>query len=292
MQLVETYAGDFGLNRTLAALGMSKGTWHRRRHRKSYTDKHAELKAVLMEIAGEHPEYGYRKVTDELHARGKATNHKVVQKLQNAWDLALIRSIRRPRRSAAREALRRMGDRINLVIGLEAIGIFDVLYTDFTELRFDRGRQKAQLMPIIDHGCKLVAGWALERSANTPSALEAYGRARCTLLRYGVALHTVTMHHDQDPVYTSHEWIRALRIHDAMRISYSLDGARQNTCIESFNGHFKPENASVFWETRSLVEMRTVVQRRIDYYNAIRRHAALGNMAPEAYLKEHGFEPR
>ncbi len=100
------------------------------------------------------------------------------------------------------------------------------------------------------------------------------------------------MHHDQDPVYTSHKWIHAVRIEDGMRISYSLDGARQNTFMESFNGHFKQENRSVFWEKKSLVELRTVVQGRIDYYNYIRRHASLGNVAPEAYLKEHGFEPR
>ena len=211
VRLVEMYGKEFGVNRTLAALGLSKGTWHYRRClRQTYTRKHQELRGPLLKVAREHPGYGYRKVTSELHDQGWKVNHKVVQRLQKAWDLPLLRAIRAPRQSAIREALRAMGDRINLVACLETIGIFQVLYTDFTELLFDRGREKAQLMPIIDHTCKLVVGFAVNRSADTALALKAYFRARRTLSFYGVNLCDVVMHHDQDPVYTSHAWIRQL----------------------------------------------------------------------------------
>jgi putative transposase len=292
MYLAETYAEEFGLNRTLAALHLSKGTWQYRRTRCSYEEKYAQLRDPLMDIARQHPEYGYRKATVELHERGWPTNHKVVQKLQKCWDLAVLRAVRPPRQSAIREALHRLGDRINIVVGLEAIGIFDVLYTDFTELPFDRGRRKAQLMPIIDHTSKLVVGWAVGLSANTDLALEAYDRARGTLRRFGVDPRGVTVHHDQDPVYTSHEWIRTLRLVDGVRISYSLDGARQNTHMESFNGHFKGENESIFWEISGLDALRSAVQTRLVYYNDIRRHASLDNVSPLNFLKNHGFEPR
>ena len=234
----------------------------------------------------------YRKVTSELQDQGWKVNHKVVQRLQKAWDLPLLRAIRAPRQSAIREALRAMGDRINLVACLETIGIFQVLYTDFTELLFDRGREKAQLMPIIDHTCKLVVGFAVNRSADTALALKAYFRARRTLSFYGVNLCDVVMHHDQDPVYTSHAWIRQLRLRDHLRLSYSLEGARQNTHIESFNGHFKEENASIIWEQKDLIGVKRVVRSRIGYYNKSRRHASLGNISPVAFLKKHGFEHR
>ena len=143
VRLVERYGQAFGLNRTLAALGLSKGTWHyRSRRRQAYMRKHQGLRGPLLKVAREHPGYGYRKVTTELQDQGWKVNHKVVQRLQKAWDLPLIRAIRAPRQSAIREALRAMGDRINLVADLGTIDIFKVFYTDFTELLFDRGRQK------------------------------------------------------------------------------------------------------------------------------------------------------
>jgi len=293
VELVERYGEEFGMNRTLEALHLSKGTWHyRRRVQQSYAERYEALRAPLLDVARKHPSYGYRKVTEELRDRGLTVNHKVVQKLQNTWDLPLCRAIRPPRPSAIRQALRQMGDRINLVVALETIGILEVLYTDFTELEFDRGSQKAQLMPILDHASKLVVGWAVGRSAPSTVALEAYARARRTLLRYGVGLHGVVMHHDQDPAYTSHAWIAALRLRDRVRLSYSLNGARGNTHIESFNGHFKEENASLFWEQRNFDGVCRVVQSRMTYYNDIRRHASLDNIAPVAFLKKHGFNVR
>ena len=293
VRLVERYGQEFGVNRTLAALGLSKGTWHyRSRRRQAYTWKHQALRSPLLKVAREHPGYGYRKVTSELQDQGWKVNHKVVQRLQKAWDLPLIRAIRAPRQSAIREALRAMGDRINLVAGLETIDIFQVFYTDFTELLFDRGRQKARLMPILGHTSKIVAGWAVNRSADTVLALKAYFRARRTLRSYGINLCGIVMHHDQDPVYTSHAWIRQLRLRDHLRLSYSLEGARQNTYIESFNGHFKEENASIIWEQKDLIGVNRVVRSRMVYYNKIRRHASLGNISPVAFLKKHGFEPR
>jgi putative transposase len=293
VELVECYGAEFGMNRTLEALQLSKGTWHyRSRVHRPYSERYEALRAPLLEVARKHPSYGYRKVTSELRDHGWTVNRKVVQKLQKAWELPLIRVVRPPRPSAIRQALRQMGDRINLVVALETIGILDVFYTDFTELEFDRGSQKAQLMPILDHTSKLVVGWAVGHSANAEVALEAYARARRTLLRYGISLQGVVMHHDQDPAYTSHAWIEALRLRDRVRLSYSLNGAQGNTHLESFNGHFKEENASIFWEQKNFDGVRRVVQGRMVYYNDIRRHASLGNIALVAFLKKHGFEVR
>jgi putative transposase len=290
---VERYGQEYGVNVSLKALGLSKGTWHYRgRIQQAYTEKHAALRAPLQETAVKHPEYGYRKVTTELKESGWQVNHKVVQRLQKAWELPLVRATRPPPQSAIRRALAEMGDRINLMVGLETIGIFEVLFTDFTELLYARGRKKAHLMPILDHTSKLVVGWALGPSANTALALEAYRHARATLLRYRVTLPGIVVHHDQDAVYTSHAWIGEVRMRDRLRLSYSLDGARGNTHMESFNSHFKEENRSVFWEQDRLASLRGVVQRRIDYYNDIRRHASLDNLSPQAFLKKHGLEPR
>jgi ribosomal protein L9 len=54
MVLVDQWASRFGVNRTLAALGLSKGTWHYRQQcRQVYTEKYAALKkAVKVPICG------------------------------------------------------------------------------------------------------------------------------------------------------------------------------------------------------------------------------------------------
>ena len=294
MILAGQWATRYGVNRTLAALGLSKGSWHyRQSSRRLFTEKYAALRKPLLQIAHDHPSYGYRKVACELRETyGYAINTKVVRKLQNAWELPLIRSVNPPKPSAIRRVLKQMGSRINLVVDLEVIRPLQVLYTDFTELLFDRRRQKACLMPLVDHTSKYVVGWAVGTAKNTTLALAAWRRARSNLQHFGIDLATVIVHHDQDTVYTAHEWLRHVRLLDKARVSYSLNGARGNTEMESFNSHFKVENASIFWEQPDLNSLIRVVQRRLLYYNDIRRHASLGNVSPAQFLKQHGFQPR
>ncbi|MDI6809843.1 MAG: hypothetical protein QME66_12865, partial [Candidatus Eisenbacteria bacterium] len=123
-------------------------------------------------------------------------------------------------------------------------------------------------------------------------ALAAWKRARANLQHLGIELATAIVHHDQDPVYTSHEWLRHVRLQDHVRVSYALNGARDNTEMESFNSHFKEENASILWDQRDLIGVIRVVERGMLYYKDIRRHASLGNVSPAQFLKQHGFQPR
>ena len=89
---------------------------------------------------------------------------------------------------------------MNLVAGKEAIGPFEVLYTDFTELIYDDGHKRAQLMPIIDYATKFVLGWAIGERAVTELALSARNHARASLKQESVPLTQVIVHHDRDSV--------------------------------------------------------------------------------------------
>lgn len=58
--LVEEYRDTYGLNRCLKALGLSKGTWHYRRHTKPKRRmKEEALKERIVKVIEEHPGYGY-----------------------------------------------------------------------------------------------------------------------------------------------------------------------------------------------------------------------------------------
>ena len=257
LDLVLKYGATYGGNRSLAAMGVSKGTWHYQQKRQQFVQKYASLRKPLLAIARKHPHYGYRKVTEELRAQGWPVNRKVVQKLQKAWDLPLLRRIRRPRPSGIRRVLTQMGGRVNLVPHLRTIRPLHLLYTDFTELLFDRNRQKAYLMAMIDHMSRLAVGWAVGPADNSTLALRAWERARARLKWYGVKLGKVVVHQDQDGVYTGHQWLWQLRLKDRVRVSYSLNGARGNTAMESFHGHFKAENGSRLWDQRNLADPTT-----------------------------------
>ncbi len=182
------------------------------------------------------------------------------------------------------------GGKANLVAVLEAIEPFEVLYTDFTQLRYANGRERAFLIAFPDHASKLVLGWAVGPRAITELALSAWERAKEGLRRFGRSPRGVIVHHDRDPVFTSCEWTGRLLLKDETRVSYALRGARDNTEMESFHGRFKTENRSLIDDAQSLEALRIVLGERLGYFNRKRRHSTLGNRSPLDHLAKLGYE--
>jgi putative transposase len=284
VELVRSVQDEFGLAPALAVIGLPRATWYyRAAHPHPYEERHARLRRPLEQIACEHPEYGYRRTTTELRERlGVAINQKVVQRLHQCWGLPLMRRTQPPRPSGLRQVITAAGDRVNLLAQLEEVGPLEALHTDFTELVYAGG--KGQLMALVDHTSKVVPGWALGPHADTTLALRAWTAARRWLKRHGWPVEGILVHHDQDTVYTGYGWTGQLVLRDRVRLSYALDGCHDNTEMESFHSRFKSENRSLLVDTADLAELERVVRQRIEYYNRRRRHSALGNQAPLAYL--------
>ncbi len=169
---------------------------------------------------------------------------------------------------------------------MEDIEPFQVMYTDFTELRFADGRRKAYLIPILGHATKMVYGWAVGETTDTPLALKAWQRAQDTLQRLGIRYAGMILHQDQDPVFTSYAWVTQLLRKDGVRPSYALRGAKDNPEMESFISRFKTEGNSLFLDATTLAELDTVVEGRMGYHNQERRHSALGYVAPRVYVDQ------
>ncbi|MBM3120879.1 MAG: IS3 family transposase [Chloroflexi bacterium] len=286
VELADGARRAFGLTSALAALELPRSTWHyHQSRRRSYTEKYADLRAPLEAIARRHPEYGYRRTTPELRERtGRRINRKVVQRLHRAWGLPLIRGTRTPKPSGIRRAITAAGNRINLVAGRQEIRPMEVAYTDFTELIYAGGRRKAYLIPIVDHASKIALGWAVGDRAVTSLALEAWEQAKRGLRARRMHVSTVTIHHDQDPVFTSYAWTARLLLKDQAHVSYALNGAQDNTEMEAFNSRFKTENRSLVLDARSLTELKQLVAERMVYYNNVRRHSSIGYRAPSQYI--------
>jgi len=110
----------------------------------------------LLKIAREHPEYVNRRSLTELRVRGFYVNHKVIERLHSYWALSVIRRFKHSKGSSIRALLKEAVSKVNLVLSLEQISDFKVLYTDFTEICYRNGSSKAQFMAIIDHRSKPV----------------------------------------------------------------------------------------------------------------------------------------
>ena len=285
--LIGSVIGEYSLSAALAALGLPKSTWYYHQQQKvDYEEKYAHLQPILEQIAREHPEYGYRRTTTELHEiYQEQVNHKVIQRLHQLWGLALLRTTRAPKPSGIRQVIVAAGSRVNIVAQLEEIGPLDVVYTDFTEVRYAGGTQKAYLMPIIGHASKFAFGWAVGESANRALAPLAWKRAREMMHRLGIEPAGMVMHHDQDSVYTSYDWTGRLLLQDHLRISYTLDGAKHNPEMESFFSRFKNENRSLLLDAPTIEALAKVVAVRMHYYNDVRRHSVLDNQPPRKSLE-------
>lgn len=288
VELVEEAKEQHGLNQTLQAVGLPKSTWYYWQNQKQdYAQKYQHLRAALEEIAREYPEYGYRRTTKRLREKyGHHVNQKVVQRLHQEWELALLRGTKPPKPHRLREIIRQAGERANLVVDLEEIGLFEVLYTDFTEIYYADGTQKAQFMPILDHASRMCLGWAVGERANRSLALKTWKRAGDQLKRWGVERRGMIMHHDQDSVYTSYAWTGQLLLEDKLRMSYALSGAKDNPYMESFFSRFKEEGNSEFLDAQTLEELQEVIGKRIRFYTHERYHSSLGYRAPIVFIRE------
>ncbi len=286
--LVESARERYGLNLTLAAVELPKSTWYYHQKQKvSYEEKYAYLLPVLETIAREHPEYGVPRIMPELReAYGYQVNHKVIERLLGLWDLLILRSTQRPKPSSVQQAIYEAGERANLVAQMEHIGLFEVLYTDFTELVYADGQRKAILMPIIGHTSKMAFSWAVGESADTRLAVQAWDRAKETFQWLDIPYAGMIMHHDRDSVYIGYEWTSQLLLKDRLRVSYALRGAKDNPEMESFHGRFKTEGHSLFLGAQSLAELITVVDERMHYYNTERRHSSIGYVPPSTFIRQ------
>jgi putative transposase len=99
-----------------------------------------------------------------------------------------------------------------------------------------------------------------------------------------VNLQDEILHHDQDPVFTGYRWMAQLLLKDRIRVSYALNGARDNPEMEAFNSRFKTENRSLLLDAQTLEELQALVSERIDYYNNERRHSSIEYQAPAVFI--------
>jgi len=282
---VDQHKEERGLNRCLEAIDLPKSTYYYRQNRsEGLSEEDQKLMSCIREIIDEHPGYGYRRILPELEERtGQRVNHKRLRRLLSEHELALPWQVSKSEPSPVQEILEEASGQLNLVAGLDP-GPLEAFSTDFTEVRYAGGNRKAHLMAVVDLESKFVPGWAVGPSANRKLALRCWERVRERMAALNVTMDRRIIHHDQDSVYTSYRWLRAVLLEDGLRVSYSENGAKGNPWVESLWGRTKTEVGSRIAEASSLPDLRSVFDERFRYYNRERRHSSIGHIPPREHL--------
>jgi len=173
---------------------------------------------------------------------------------------------------------------VNLVKQLTEIKLFQVLFTDFTELVYAYGGKKTWLIVYLEGVSKKILGDHIG-TGTSESALKAYHKAKKYLRREKVNLNEVIVHQDQGTQFKSYEYVDAL-LKDGISLSYSRKGhPEDNPEMESFFGRFKDEWRDEIFELETLDEVIKFVKRKKYYYNNYRIDSNHKKYSPNEFLR-------
>jgi len=231
------------------------------------------LKEKIQQIAYEHPYYGYRRITAQLHREKIKVNHKRV--VQMMRELGIKGGIKRKYVTTTNS---RHNNRIypNLIKDFLPTGINQVWCSDITYISILFGF--VYLAVIIDIYSRKIVGYAIGKSLSPQWAIAALNMAIVTR-NTDKLIH----HSDQGIQYACKDYIKILK-DNGIRISMSAKGnPYDNAFAESLIKTIKQEKVYLWqYETFSDVAER-IPYFILDVYNRKRLHSALGYQPPEEY---------
>ena len=221
--------------------------------------------------------YGYRRITEELRARGMIVNHKRIARIMREDNLLVVRQDRsRPRGHTLRAAR----VYLNLAARMTLLGPNQLWVADITYIRL--ACEFVYLAVVLDVFSRKVIGWALGRSLKAQLPICALERAIANRRPPPGVVH----HSDQGVQYACSEYMQKLREHGMLPSMSRPSNPYDNATCESFLKTLKREeiHASTY---RDFEDLRERMGEFIEgYYNVCRLHSALGYRSPEDFEKE------
>ena len=231
------------------------------------------LKEKIQQIAYQHPYYGYRRITAQLHREKVKVNHKRVLRMMR--ELGIQARIKRKYVTTTNS---KHNNQIypNLIKNFLTTGINQVWCSDITYISILFGF--VYLAVIIDIYSRKIVGYAIGKSLSSELAI--------TALKMAIANRNTDklIHHsDQGIQYTCKDYIKILK-DNGIRISMSGKGnPYDNAYAESLIKTLKQEEVYLWqYETFSDVAER-IPYFILDVYNRKRLHSALGYRPPEEF---------
>lgn len=258
-------------------LALSRATHYRHLAGTLLADPDLDLREQIQAIALQWPQYGYRRITAELHRQGVEANHKCVLRLMRQDNLLCLR---KRRFFCTTDSNHSLPVYPNLVPELTLTGINQLWVADITYIRLLR--EFVYLAVILDAFSRRCIGWALEPYLRAELALEALRQALATRKVEDGLVH----HSDQGVQYASSVYTDLLK-EQGIRISMSRRGnPYDNAQAERFMRTLKYEEVYLF-EYETLAEARERISHFLEeVYNQKRLHSAIGYVPPAEYEQQ------
>ena len=257
--------------------------WQKRFEREN-PDK--ELEEKLLEIRKNHKDYGYRRMTGELRNQGHCANKKKVQRLMQKLNLQVSSFTHRSRKyhsykgTVGKVAPNRINRRFKTNIPHQKIT------TDTSEFKYyevdvkgHMTMHKLYLDPFLDMCNGEIISFSISRRPSAKNVMDALNQAievtsDCPYRR--------TFHSDQGWAYQMKAYTHRLKDERIFQSMSRKGNCYDNSVMENFFGLLKQEiyYGVVYY---SYEELKSAIERYIEYYNTKRIKEKLGWMSPIQY---------
>ena len=233
-----------------------------------------EIKAAIVVIAGQHPTYGYRRITAMLKRQGHEINHKRVARLIAELGLVGKRPVKRKRTTNSNHDFKRHP---NLVMNLAIDHPDQVWVGDITYIKLQQ--EFVYLAVLMDVFTRSIRGWHLARSMDQSLTLTALNKA---LEQGRPKIH----HSDQGVQYAANEYIKLLQENNVKISMAEVGQAWQNGYAERLMRTIKEEEVDLS-EYRNFTEAYQQIEQFLeDVYMKKRIHSSLSYLTPDEYEKK------
>lgn len=233
------------------------------------TVEEAALTRRLHELTGQHPRYGYRRLTERLKRENWQVNHKRVARLMRQEGLKVPTKTRKRRR---------LGTSENGCVRKRPNKPGEVWAMDFLMDETIDGK-RLKVLTVVDEYSRFCPGIKVTSKMT--------GKDVTRELERLVTLHGPPEHIrcDNGPEFIAHA-VRRFLAESEIKTLYIEPGAPwQNGYSESFNSRFRDEllNLELF---ASRKEAEVLIERYRKEYNQHRPHSSLNYLTPKEFLEQ------
>jgi transposase InsO family protein len=277
-QIVRQRASKADIRQTCRVLKISRSGFYAAQCR---TNKPALCVAsvhVKAAFASSHKAYGSRRIVDELHAQGIAIGRFKVRRimreagLKPVWKRKFVSTTDSKHDLPVAENL--------LARQFNPQQVNQAWTSDITYIRTQTGW--LYLAAVMELHSRKIIGWAMD--ATMPAELV------CRALRMAIGQRQpqtgLILHSDRGSQYASHEYQALLKQHGIVCSMSRKGNCWDNAVMERFFLNLKMERVWQRDYANQLEARKDVTDYIVGFYNCVRRHAALGNVAPIVYEQQ------
>jgi putative transposase len=237
-------------------------------------DAEAMLKGVLLELAGEWPTYGYRRLTAMMRRLDWPVNGKRVRRWMDELGISGAPPTRSHRTTNSKHGFPRFP---NLVQTLEITRPDQVWVADITYIRLRR--EFVYLAVLMDVFTRSIRGWHLGRDLDQNLTLAALERALV------VAIPSIH-HSDQGVQYAATAYVQRLQRLGVTLSMATIGEARENGFAERLIRTIKEEEVYLSDYQDFADALQQIARFLDDVYNIKRIHSALGYLTPREFEQQ------